>query len=111
MRNGMTTTMPLQRPLPMDAPLCCTIRAGGTLEPAWSDRLGGMGIRATSARGGPAIELSGRLPDQAALVGVLLSLYNLGLPLISVACRAAPPAAGGATTNERARPVRRLGFE
>jgi hypothetical protein len=90
----MTTTMSLQRPLPMDAPRYCTIRAEGTLEPAWSERLGGMGVRASSAHGGPAVELRGRLPDQAALIGVLLSLYNLGLPLISVSCRVAERASG-----------------
>ena len=94
----------MQHPRPMDTPLCCTIRSGGTLDPAWSDCLGGMVIRASTARGQPRVELSGRLPDQAALVGILVSLYNLGLPLISVACRTppgapdlagAPPDAGG----------------
>jgi hypothetical protein len=73
----------------MDAPLCCTIRSRGTLDPAWSDRLSGMGISASAAGGHPVTELRGRLPDQAALIGVLVNLYNLGLPLISVACRAA----------------------
>jgi hypothetical protein len=29
-------------------------------------------------------ELSGQLADQAALVGVLTSLYDLGMPLLSV---------------------------
>jgi hypothetical protein len=42
----------------------------------------------------------GDLPDQAALVGVLRTLYDLGLPLLSVACEPAPagppaPNAGG----------------
>jgi hypothetical protein len=94
----------MQHLRPMDAPLCCTIRSGGTLDPEWSDRLGGMVIRASTARGRPRVELSGPLPDQAALVGILVSLYNLGLPLISVACRTPrgvpepagePPDAGG----------------
>jgi hypothetical protein len=76
----------IDHPLPMDAPLHCTIRSGGTLDAKWSDRLGGMGIRASTAEGRAAIELCGRLPDQAALMGVLVTLYNLGLPLISVAC-------------------------
>jgi hypothetical protein len=78
------------RQLPsMDGPLRCTIRSGGTLDPSWSDRLGGLGVCPSTAEGRPVTRLSGQLPDQAALLGVLCSLYNLGLPLISVACRAA----------------------
>ena len=82
--------------LRIDTPLDCTIRAAGTLDPAWADRLGGLRVRATG-RGFPETELSGRLLDQAALFGVLVTLYDLGLPLLSVACRVAPgPEAGGA---------------
>lgn len=42
-------------------------------------------------------ELRGRLRDQAALLGVLLTLYDLGLPLLSVACRVAVEPTGGAS--------------
>ena len=31
-------------------------------------------------------EISGRLPDQAALIGVLDQLYDCGIPLLSVQC-------------------------
>jgi hypothetical protein len=49
-----------------------------------------------AGRGAPETELRGRLLDQAALFGVLLTLYDLGLPLLAVACRAAPgPEAAG----------------
>jgi hypothetical protein len=49
-----------------------------------------------AGRGSPETELSGRLLDQAALFGVLVTLYDLGLPLLSVACRVAPgPEADG----------------
>ena len=34
------------------------------------------------------------MQDQAALMGVLTCLYDLGLPLLSVACRPARRAAG-----------------
>jgi hypothetical protein len=74
--------------LTIDTPLECTIRAAGTLDAQWSDRLGGLRLR-TSGSGCPVTELSGRLLDQAALVGVLVALYDLGLPLISVTCRVA----------------------
>ena len=40
------------------------------------------------ARAGPhtVTELTGRLLDQAALHGVLSTLYELGLPLVSLEC-------------------------
>jgi hypothetical protein len=74
--------------LTFDAPLDCTIQAAGTLDPRWSARLGGLLVRA-AGHDQPVVELSGQLMDQAALFGVLLTLYDLGLPLISVACSAA----------------------
>jgi hypothetical protein len=73
----------------MDGPVACVIRVRGALSPHWADRLGGLritiagrpqaGDRATS-------ELRGELLDQAALLGVLRTLYDLGYPLLSVAC-------------------------
>jgi hypothetical protein len=86
-------------PLTIDTPVDCTIRAAGMLDARWSDRLGGLRIRASgsSSPSRPVTELTGRLFDQAALVGVLVTLYDLGLPLISVACRVAAGPAGGET--------------
>jgi hypothetical protein len=81
-RTAMT-----DRPPSTDAPLTCIIRSGGELTPGWSDRLGGLRLRVRRTKGYPITKLSGRLPDQAAIMGVLVSLYNLGLPLISVSCR------------------------
>lgn len=65
-------------------PASYVIRIRGALEPEWSARLGGLRILVVSAGPYTATELSGRLPDQAALIGVLISLYDLGLPLLSV---------------------------
>ena len=51
----------------------------------WSDRLGGMTISAAKLADGPAATmLIGELADQSALFGVLNTLYDLGLPLVSV---------------------------
>src|SRR5215204_1587149 len=86
----------MPRRLAIDTPLDCTIRAVGTLNPAWSDRLGGLRVRATG-RGYPETERSGRLLDQAALFGVLATLYDLGLPLRSVDCHVAPGPPNAAT--------------
>ncbi|MEJ2708438.1 MAG: hypothetical protein P8074_12555 [Anaerolineales bacterium] len=52
-----------------------------------SDKLGGMAI-ATECQETPQVvtTLSGQLVDQAALFGVLMALYDMRLPLISVEC-------------------------
>jgi hypothetical protein len=97
----------LRRRLSMDASLECTIRAAGALDASWSDYLGGLCVRA-SGRGSQVSELSGRLLDQAALLGVLVTLYDLGLPLISVACREAPGPAGTAALPRIGSPRRRV---
>ncbi|MCC6314933.1 MAG: hypothetical protein IT337_13065 [Thermomicrobiales bacterium] len=60
------------------------IRVQGALDPEWSERLGGMRIT-TFGRGRHASTvLIGTLADQAALLGALNTLYELGLPVISV---------------------------
>jgi hypothetical protein len=57
----------------------------GCLEDTWSDRLANMSITMDIKEGGAHIStLSGRLRDQAELVGVVNGLYELRLPLISL---------------------------
>lgn len=59
----------------------------GQLNPEWSQRLQGMEI--TIKKDYPLhilTELSGVLPDQAALMGVLQHLYACNVPLLSVEC-------------------------
>jgi hypothetical protein len=68
----------------MYEPATYAIRVRGTLDAGWSERLGGLRITADMERIEPVTELIGQLPDQAALMGVLTSLYDLGLPLLSV---------------------------
>lgn len=63
------------------------IRVEGSLSPDWAGQLGNMNI--TESRNvGSDIEttLEGRLPDQAALTGILNTLYDLRLPVTSVDC-------------------------
>ena len=61
------------------------IRVCGRLTPDWSDRLQGMRIATVEAQGyGPVTELTGELADQAALMGVLMHLYECGIALISL---------------------------
>lgn len=61
------------------------IRVLGGLDKNWSDRLAGMTIQTTHKSKHPNITtLFGHLLDQAALSGVLNTLYELHLPLLSV---------------------------
>ena len=61
------------------------ISVEGSLDEAWSGRLGGMQIK-TRPRGQrkPITTLFGSVRDQAALFGVLESLYELHLPILKV---------------------------
>ena len=69
----------------MDAPAYYRICVQGALESSWSDRLEGMLIQGTlDPRGGMETILSGLVSDQAALSGILNTLYELHLPLRSV---------------------------
>ena len=63
------------------------IKVRGSLDKSWSNQLGGIAIEpATMADETPITILHGKLVDQAALFGVLNSLYGLGFPIISVEC-------------------------
>jgi hypothetical protein len=57
------------------------IRVQGHLDPRWQDRFGGLRIEQQAAG---TTMLSGSLPDQAALHGVLLQVVRLGLTLLSL---------------------------
>ena len=63
--------------------LHCQIKVKGHLTDEWSDWFSGLAI--TNLPGGEAV-LSGDLPDQAALYGVLDRLRDLGVRLISASC-------------------------
>ena len=68
-------------------PATYQIRVQGVLTQDWSDRLGGMAINAAGQDSeAPVTTLSGRLLDQAALCGILNTLYDMRLPLLSVEC-------------------------
>ena len=73
------------RPIPFDCPATYQICVQGRIDPTSSDILGGMTISpATAEEGLPVTNLEGGLRDQAALAGVLNTLYELHLPVISV---------------------------
>jgi hypothetical protein len=67
----------------MQEPAIYRIHVCGRLDNSWSDRVGGMQITEIHGSDGkPVTILVGRLPDQAALTGILNSLYELHLPVL-----------------------------
>ena len=66
-------------------PATYRIEIDGVLDESWSERLAGMNVKTTkSSILTPVTILSGRLRDQAELLGVLNALYNLRLTLLTV---------------------------
>jgi hypothetical protein len=61
------------------------IRVQGRLEASWLEHIGDLKI-GTERTQPPVTVLTGMVVDQAALQGLLTSLYSLGLPLLLVRC-------------------------
>jgi hypothetical protein len=74
-------------PLDMSSPAIYRIKVRGKLDARLAKRLDGLNLSDDSTSGEvPASLLVGRLRDQAALVGLINSLYELHLPLVSIDC-------------------------
>jgi hypothetical protein len=72
-------------PNPFDSTAPYQISVQGRIDPSWSDRLEGMRIYpATDEADSQVTTLEGELCDQAALAGVLNTLYEMHLPIVSV---------------------------
>lgn len=65
-------------------PACYRIRARGALDAHWTHWMHELQLHVETIAGARVLTLSGTVRDQAALLGVLNQLYDLGLPLISV---------------------------
>jgi hypothetical protein len=77
----------LPRELTMHGPAIYKIRVRGRLDDSWSDRIGGMQVTETRGLDRKAETiLVGRLADQATLSGILNSLYEWHLPVLSAEC-------------------------
>ena len=75
-----------RKSFPFNRPRNYRIHVLGSLDESWSDRLGGLRITACSQKDqeGSVTELFGKVRDQAALAGLLNSLYELHMTLLSV---------------------------
>ena len=77
--------MPIKRDLKSDPgqPTVYQIRIKGHVDEQWTDWFGGLTI--TLEESGDTL-LTGPVPDQAALFGLLKKVRDLGIQLISVNC-------------------------
>ena len=68
-----------------DTPANYRVRVLGPMDKRRSYCLCGMSISSTQRQGGPIVTtLTGELVDQAALLGVLNSLYDMGYALLKI---------------------------
>jgi hypothetical protein len=65
-------------------PAAYRIRIAGRVRNGWSDFLTGLREAVTQEGGKNITELTGTVPDQSALFGLLCHIRDLGLPLVSV---------------------------
>ena len=68
-------------------PATYRIQVQGSLDQQWADYLGGLNISVDREIDPPVTTLSGQVLDQAALMGVLNGLYDLGFSLLFVECQ------------------------
>ena len=77
--------IPPRNPIPFDRPAIYQICVQGQIDPNWTNNLEGMAVQLTSVEVSlPVTNLVGELCDQAALAGVLNTLYELHMTLILV---------------------------
>jgi len=76
----------------LDTAAVYQIGVQGFLDESWSDRMNGVDIRVRNLPDeAPMTLLIGHFIDQAALAGVLNTLYDLGYPLLKVELLEAQP--------------------
>ena len=78
-------SIPTSKPLPYDLPATYQIIVEGRIDTTWSDLLEGMKVSQVAQDGYPhCTSLEGELTDQAALAGIMNTLYELHLTVLLV---------------------------
>ncbi len=78
-------SIPPRKPIPYDLPATYQIIVEGRIDTTWSDLLEGMKVSQVMQDDNPhCTSLEGELIDQAALAGVMNTLYEMHLTVISV---------------------------
>jgi hypothetical protein len=70
--------------LTIGSPAIYQIEVQGKVDISWSDNLAGMNITCFNKGENVVTTLIGRLNDQAALAGLLQTIYEMKLPILSV---------------------------
>jgi hypothetical protein len=84
--------MPPAKCVTIATPGVYQIRVQGALDASWSDRMRGVNIQVLDQPDGASeTVLTGHFVDQAALSGVLNTLYDLSFPLLEVVRLEAQP--------------------
>ena len=74
----------MNKHLTLDDSAIYRIQIQGVLSAHWAEFLGGLEISIDEDLHPPVTTLSGQVVDQAALVGIINSVYDLGYPLLTV---------------------------
>jgi hypothetical protein len=83
--HGFMIDKPSRKSIIFDSPATYQISVQGRIAATWADRLEGMAIcLVTTETNSPITTLVGEVSDQAALAGILDTLYELHLPVLSV---------------------------
>ena len=67
-----------------NAPAIYQIEVQGKVDISWAESLGGMNITSSKYGENVVTTLIGKLSDQAALAGLLQTIYEMKLPILSV---------------------------
>jgi|WetSurMetagenome_2_1015567.scaffolds.fasta_scaffold534682_2 hypothetical protein len=72
------------RRIPAHSPALYEIRIQGSLDPSWTQLMDGLSLTTIEQDGEPVTVLRVVVPDQAALAGLLDSLFRLNTTVLSV---------------------------
>jgi hypothetical protein len=82
--TNRSSTFEFAERISMSSPAIYEIEIKGKVDVSWHDMLAGMNITTGESEGVTITTLVGKLKDQAALAGILQTVYEMKLPILSV---------------------------